>query len=80
MQENNTFYIYHRLIHTGRLFNINTSFCFLSDWSFKKLFGRAIKSACPLARTSKVYVDISRNKVSFENNGSYPGETWVTEN
>lgn len=32
------------------------------DWSFKKLFGRAIKSACPLARTSKVYVDISRNK------------------
>ncbi|CAH3030337.1 unnamed protein product [Porites evermanni] len=33
------------------------------DWSFKKLFGRPIKSACPLAATSRVYVDISSNKV-----------------
>jgi len=32
------------------------------DWSFKKLFGRPIKSACPLATTSEVYVDISGNK------------------
>jgi len=36
------------------------------DWSFKKLFGRAIKSACPLATTSKVYVDISSNKSGSE--------------
>ena len=35
----------------------------MSDWSFKKMFGRPIKSACPLAATSRVYVDISRNKV-----------------
>lgn len=27
------------------------------------MFGRLIKSACPLAETSKVYVDISGNKV-----------------
>lgn len=32
------------------------------DWSFKKLFGRSIKSACPLATTSRIYVDISSNK------------------
>lgn len=40
-------------------------FCFL-DWSFKKLFGRSIKSACPLASTSRIYVDISSNKVRCE--------------
>ena len=38
----------------------------LLDWSFKKLFGRSIKSACPLATTSKVYVDVSSNKVCDE--------------
>ncbi|KAJ7384981.1 hypothetical protein OS493_018670 [Desmophyllum pertusum] len=36
------------------------------DWSFKRLFGRPIKSACPLATTSKVYVDISSNKSGSE--------------
>lgn len=29
------------------------------DWSFKRLFGRMISNACPLASISKVYVDIS---------------------
>ena len=33
------------------------------DWSLRKLFGRSIKSTCPLASTSKVYLDISNNKV-----------------
>jgi len=36
------------------------------DWSFKKLFGRSIKSACPLATASNVYVDISSNKSGSE--------------
>ncbi|XP_048585595.1 GPI transamidase component PIG-T [Nematostella vectensis] len=32
------------------------------DWSFRKLFGRAIKSSCPLATTSLVLVDLTINE------------------
>ncbi|KAK3742758.1 hypothetical protein QZH41_018969, partial [Actinostola sp. cb2023] len=32
------------------------------DWSFRKLFSRTIQSQCPLASTSRVFVDITSNK------------------
>ncbi len=38
-------------------------FTVILDWSFKKLFGRNLATSCPLASTSKIYVDISSNKV-----------------
>jgi hypothetical protein len=41
----------------------NSNF-FFSDTSLKELFGRFIPSSCPLASSSKVYVDITRRKVS----------------
>ncbi|KAJ0182629.1 hypothetical protein K1T71_001998 [Dendrolimus kikuchii] len=31
------------------------------DWSFKKLFGQGLPGACPLASSSKVYVDTTTN-------------------
>lgn len=31
------------------------------DWSFRKLFGQGLPGACPLASSSKVYVDITSN-------------------
>ena len=37
----------------------------IADWSFKKLFGRQLGTSCPLATTSKVYVDITSNKVNI---------------
>ena len=33
------------------------------DWSFKTLFSRMLSSSCPLAENSKIYIDISSNKV-----------------
>lgn len=35
------------------------------DWSFVKLFGSVLHGTCPLASTSKVYVDISSNKTGI---------------
>ncbi|GBO40098.1 GPI transamidase component PIG-T [Araneus ventricosus] len=32
------------------------------DWSFVKLFGSSLLSTCPVATTSKVFVDVSSNK------------------
>ena len=54
------------LVHKINLVTSLLQFLLL-DWSFKKLFGRSIKLACPLATTSKVYVDISSNKVCSAN-------------
>lgn len=36
------------------------------DWSFKTLFNRMVGSSCPLAENSKVYVDVSSNKVKMQ--------------
>ena len=33
------------------------------DWSFRKLFGTGLSGSCPLASGSRIYVDISQNKV-----------------
>ena len=35
------------------------------DWSIKSLFGRTLGSSCPLATDSKIYVDLTENKVSY---------------
>lgn len=36
------------------------------DWSFRKLFGTGFQGACPLAETTKLYVDITEAKKSFD--------------
>ncbi|XP_054719059.1 GPI transamidase component PIG-T-like [Uloborus diversus] len=36
------------------------------DWSFVKLFGSPLSTICPIATTSKVYVDTSSNKSGSE--------------
>lgn len=33
------------------------------DWSFRKLFGVGLAGPCPLAKSSKIYVDCSTNGV-----------------
>lgn len=38
-------------------FNIINS----NDWSFRKLYGQGLPGACPLAASSKVYIDITTN-------------------
>lgn len=46
------------------------------DWSFKKLFGYALFSSCPVASKSAVYVDISDDQAEFELNPA-PHETVI---
>lgn len=36
------------------------------DWSIRKLFGQGIGNACPLSQTSKIYVDITEAKNTFD--------------
>ena len=45
------------------------------DWSFKSLFSRMLSTSCPLAENSKVYIDISSNKVR---KSSYGGLVVIT--
>ena len=33
------------------------------DWSLRKLFGHPLKSSCPLAATSHVFIDVTENDV-----------------
>jgi hypothetical protein len=35
--------------------------CFLTEWSLFKMFSRTLTEACPLASSSKVYVDVTDN-------------------
>ena len=35
-----------------------------ADWSFKSTYGANLFSSCPLARLSKVYVDVTSNIVT----------------
>ena len=35
------------------------------DWSLRKLFGHHLRSSCPLATTSKVFVDVTGNDTDF---------------
>ncbi|XP_046842958.1 GPI transamidase component PIG-T-like [Xenia sp. Carnegie-2017] len=35
------------------------------DWSLRKLFGHSLRSTCPLAKTSKIYVDVTGNNTDF---------------
>lgn len=39
-------------------------FLVLQDWSVRKLFGMGLRSACPLATISRIYVDVSNNETS----------------
>ncbi|XP_012262616.2 GPI transamidase component PIG-T [Athalia rosae] len=34
------------------------------DWSIRKLFGLGLRSACPLASLSRIYVDVTNNETS----------------
>lgn len=36
------------------------------DWSIRKLFGQGMGAACPLAKTSKLYVDVTEAKKAFD--------------
>lgn len=43
--------------------DIYLAFAHFLDWSLRKLFGHSLRSTCPLAKTSKIYVDVTGNNV-----------------
>ncbi|XP_023287700.1 GPI transamidase component PIG-T [Orussus abietinus] len=47
------------------------------DWSVRRLFGMGIKGACPLASSSKVYVDVTTNGTSYTYSLSPPSNTTI---
>lgn len=43
-----------------------TNFLSILDWNLVTLFSKGIPSICPMATSSKIYVDVSNNMVNTE--------------